>query len=53
MVAVTHVDTAWFVLCKAAAEDDVEISELTEDDPAVSRRGDGEEVRSRAKSGDA
>lgn len=38
---------------RAAAEDDVEISELTEDDPAVSRRGDGEEVRSRAKSGDA
>ncbi|CAL8469922.1 g9464 [Coccomyxa elongata] len=36
---------------KAAAEDDVEISELTEDDPAVSRHGDGEEVRSRAKSG--
>ena len=37
---------------KAAAEDDVEISELTEDDPAVGKASDGGEVRSRARSGE-
>ena len=37
---------------KAAADDDVEISELTEDDPAVAKASDAGEVRSRARAGD-